>query len=418
MKCTVCGSACPNGALSLKFTTPALFTKTPRPERAPRSLSWGEDITAAVVFTAVMVATFRAYGPALFPLLFAAGIAACCAPMGVVLYNLPRKANMRFARLQLKRSGKWTMPGVATALLGVLLALLTLHTGVVNYHRWQIDASFNAITSPTEAYLSPNPPQLAPDDRATLEHGARTYERMNASTPVYNERAHGRYAVMLLALGRFDDAAIAVAQLEERPTADDPTAAIRAQLMLRERKIEEAEALTRERTQEHPEFWQTRDIRNQILAGTRRFAEALAEAEAATDAIPENWRTREARARTWAQIARLRAQSRDAQGALEAVDIAVEIDPSLIPIGELRAAFRLQVARDPEGAIEEMDRLVALEPDNAQLRLRFAQLGATLRNADLVREHADAFVELQNESDEARGLVAELYRAVGISPAP
>ncbi|MEM1424215.1 MAG: hypothetical protein AAGH64_09450, partial [Planctomycetota bacterium] len=311
------------------------------------------------------------------------------------------------------------------------LALLTVHTGVVNLHRWRIDANFHAIRSATEVYLAPNPPPIDPEDRARLEAGVRTYERMTSITPVYNERAHGRYAVMLLALGRFDEAERAFASLEERTKADDPTAAIRAQLVLRDRRIEEAHALTLERTTEHPDFWETRDVRNRILAGTGRAARALAEAEAATAQIREHWRTREARSRTWEQVARLRAQARDAQGAMQAIDTAVEIDPSIVPVGELRAAFRLQIERDPGGAIEEMRRVTRYAPRDAALCFRFLQLAAALRDRDLAREQGERYLELieaqnrrdrtlteeqrQRNNDDASRAVAGIYRSVGIT---
>ncbi|GAB4546928.1 MAG: hypothetical protein Tsb0013_06220 [Phycisphaerales bacterium] len=415
MKCTDCISACPNGALSLKFTTPPLFTKTPAPQRAPRWLSPGEDIAATVAFLGAFMASFRAYGPDLFPLLFAAGIGACAAPLGVVLWNLPRKANMRFARLQLKRSGRFTPAGISVGLLGLLLIALTAHTGLVNYHRWRIDASFGVLDVPAQAFLSPNPPTLSEEQRVTLEAGLTHFERMRSITPVFNERAYGRAAVMQMALGRFDDSNETLAQLGARTKPDDLTSATRAELLLRLGRAEEAEAFTATLTDAHPEFWQTRDVRNRILVARGESDRALGEAGVAISAMPGVWQTRDARAQTWAQIARLKAQQRDRAGALEAITTATEIAPKLVSVGELRAVFLLQLANDPDAAVEAMRRLSdEVAPKDPGLRYRFAQLGVALRRPELVREQGQRFIELQNESDEARRLVAELYRAAGI----
>jgi tetratricopeptide (TPR) repeat protein/ferredoxin len=413
MKCMDCINACPNDALSLGVAKPPLLKKLPKPQRGPRFLSWTEELVAGVTFLVVFLATFRAYGPNLFPLLFAGGVAACATPLGVALFNLFRADNLRLVRLQLKRAGAMTRAGVAFACFGALGVLLVGHTAFVNIQRVSVNAAFDDLGAPAQAFLTPNPPELDEDKRARLENAvarARTIEPFwnGGIALAYNERVAGRAAVMLMALGEREESERAFDAIEERAEPDDLITATRAALLLLENRVEEATTLLENRLDAHPEFWQAREVHNRVLVATGRLNDALERTDAALAGFDDSWKTREVRARTGAQLARLLASARQTERALEEIERAAETDPRIANVGELRAAFRLQLGRDPDGAIEEMTRVANIEPRDPGPWLRLAQLGAAVGRESVTRDAAERFLELRKDSDEARDLVAPL----------
>lgn len=414
MKCTDCISACPNDALSLGVARPPLFSKTPKPSSSPRWLSRGEDLVACGTFLAVFLATFRAYGPDLFPLLFAGGLAACAAPIGVATFNLFRKDNLRFVHFQLKRAGMWRPPGVALAIVSVALTLLVVHTGLVNLDRWRVDTGFRTLVEmghPTEDFISPSPPQLTGQQRAALERAVAAGERIRPFTDggiglVMNERATGKAAVMRIALGDFARALDDLLTIDDRRKQEDRRSTTIARLFLAMSQPQEAfEYLTRT-LDAHPEFWESREILVGAFARQRRLDEAIALTDEALAEMPERWTTREARARTHAQRAELLRLAGRSDEALEAAKAGAEADPDNLYAGELHAALLFQIGAHADAALAEMRRIARRHPEAIDTWTRLAQLASQTGHPDIAR--AAALHVNEKGSDEARRLIAPL----------
>jgi hypothetical protein len=130
MKTTDCIEACPNDALSMRWSAPAVFPK--RREGRPRPASrWdiglGGDFVLALVMLGSFLAWRGAYG--VVPMLMSLGAASIVTWLCWKAWRVLRDRNASFHRFQLKRSGSVTWRGVLFMAVAIVAAVATLQAG-------------------------------------------------------------------------------------------------------------------------------------------------------------------------------------------------------------------------------------------------------------------------------------------------
>lgn len=132
MKCLDCISVCPNDALYFGFGKPSVMVSSAGSIKRNFSLTWPEEIAAAVVFAASYFAVWDVYQ--LVPLLMALGIATVTTYLVMRVWRLFRSSDLSFYGFALRAGGKirtagWVFVGFAVVWVG-----LNIHSGWIRYH--------------------------------------------------------------------------------------------------------------------------------------------------------------------------------------------------------------------------------------------------------------------------------------------
>ena len=167
MKCMDCISVCPNDALYFGFGKPAvasLSTKT----RKNYSLSWPEEIFAALVFIASFLAVWDVYQ--LVPMLMALGIAAVTSFVSVKSFKLLWSADSSFYSYSLRSGGTLRPAGVVFICFTAAWLALAAHSGWVRYQEHAGAAAFQSVQVPDELALAQADPKawLTAADRSNI----------------------------------------------------------------------------------------------------------------------------------------------------------------------------------------------------------------------------------------------------------
>ncbi len=173
MKCMDCVSVCPNDALYFGFGKPAVGVKKTITKNF--SLSWPEEIFAAVVFAASLFAVWDVYQ--LVPMLMALGIATVTTFVAVRSLKLFRSENLTFYRHSLKNAGRIKTAGWVFLLFASLWIGLNAHSGWVRYHERGGAIAFQNLQIPDELALAQsNPDQwLSQADRTNIAEGRKHF---------------------------------------------------------------------------------------------------------------------------------------------------------------------------------------------------------------------------------------------------
>jgi tetratricopeptide (TPR) repeat protein/NAD-dependent dihydropyrimidine dehydrogenase PreA subunit len=169
MKCMDCISVCPNDALYFGFGKPALgVSKTIKKNY---SLTWIEELVAAVVFAASFMAVWDVYQ--LVPMLMALGIATVTTFLTIRALQLFRLKDLSFYRFNLRSSGTIRKAGWAFLIFSVVWIGLNVHSGYVHYHEAAGARAFESLRIPDELALAQsNPAQWINDeDRQIILNG-------------------------------------------------------------------------------------------------------------------------------------------------------------------------------------------------------------------------------------------------------
>jgi len=145
MKCLDCVSVCPNDALYFGFG-PISLAAQPRvnaPAKRHYDLTWGEELFCAFLFAAFFFAFRGLYS--IIPMLFSVGIAGCGTFIVWKSWRLLGDRDNRFHRFQLRRSGHLSASGATWLALTGVFILLTLHSALIQYHRWAGQRLANSI---------------------------------------------------------------------------------------------------------------------------------------------------------------------------------------------------------------------------------------------------------------------------------
>jgi tetratricopeptide (TPR) repeat protein/NAD-dependent dihydropyrimidine dehydrogenase PreA subunit len=167
MKCMDCISVCPNDALYFGFGRPAVGVK----KTATRnySLTWPEEILAAVVFAVSYFAVWDVYQ--IVPMLMALGIACVTTFLVVRCSKLIRSKDLTFYRSMLKSEGRLRLAGWLFLAFAALWTGLNAHSGLVRYHEWAGMRAYAKIQVPDELALAEADPAqwLNSQDRTNVE---------------------------------------------------------------------------------------------------------------------------------------------------------------------------------------------------------------------------------------------------------
>ena len=173
MKCMDCVSVCPNDALYFGFGKPAIGISSSGKKTIKQnySLTWPEEIAAAGIFLASLLAVWDVYQ--LVPMLMALGMAAITTFLALRTLRLLRSQDLSFYRFTLKTAGRmrsagWVFLGFAVLWLGV-----HGHSGWVRYHERAGSLIFQNLQIPDELALAQkNPaPWLSPLERQNIDAG-------------------------------------------------------------------------------------------------------------------------------------------------------------------------------------------------------------------------------------------------------
>ncbi len=171
MKCMDCVSVCPTDALYFGFGKPLI--KVPEAIKKNYSLTWTEEIAAAIVFLASFLAVWDVYQ--LVPMLMALGIAMVTMFLAMRTWRLLSAKDLSFYRYNLKSGGAIKKAGWTFLSFAVLWIGLNAHSGWVRYHESAGASAFEKIRIPDELALAQtNPGQwLSPDDRQNVVAGKK-----------------------------------------------------------------------------------------------------------------------------------------------------------------------------------------------------------------------------------------------------
>ena len=175
MKCMDCVSVCPNDALYFGFGKPTLIAPKSTAIKRSYSLTWREEIVAALVFFGSFLAVRGVY--ALVPFLMALGCASVTTFLTLKLWRLLRARELSFHRFNLKSSGKIQNAGWAFAIFACAWIGLNVHCAWIRYHEFLGNVAFQRIQLPDELALAQiNPARwLKPADLDNVRRGKEHY---------------------------------------------------------------------------------------------------------------------------------------------------------------------------------------------------------------------------------------------------
>jgi polyferredoxin/tetratricopeptide (TPR) repeat protein len=171
LKCMDCISVCPNDALYFGFGKPSIAVSGSIKKNF--SLTWPEEIAAAVVFAASYFAVWDVYQKV--PLLMSLGVATVTTYLVMRVWRLFRADSLSFYRFNLKASGKLQTAGWVFIGFAVIWVGLNIHSGWIHYHESAGARAFQNIQIPDELALArPNPARwLGANDRISIDAGKR-----------------------------------------------------------------------------------------------------------------------------------------------------------------------------------------------------------------------------------------------------
>ena len=174
MKCMDCISVCPNDALYFGFGKPTIAVS--KSNKKTYSLTWTEEIVAAILFLASLLAVRSVYG--LVPFLMALGCAAITTFLVLKTWKLFRAREFSFYRFNLKSSGRIKTAGWIFLSFAAVWIGLNAHSGWVRYHEHAGDRAFQKIQIPDELALAQANPAvwLSPADRENIGDGKTHFQ--------------------------------------------------------------------------------------------------------------------------------------------------------------------------------------------------------------------------------------------------
>ena len=169
MKCMDCVSVCPNDALYFGFGKPAAAVG--KAVAKNYSLSWPEEIVAALIFAVGLLAVWDVYQ--LVPMLMALGIAGVSTFIAMRTWRLFRSKDLSLHRYNLKAGGSIKPFGFAFLAFSVVWLGLIAHSGYIRYHERAGALAFQNLQIPDELALAQRDPSqwLNAADKASIADG-------------------------------------------------------------------------------------------------------------------------------------------------------------------------------------------------------------------------------------------------------
>lgn len=277
MKCMDCVSVCPNDALYFGWGKPAVAVSK---KLSPRfSMTWAEEIFAAVVFLLSLAAVWDAYQ--LIPMLMALGIAPVTAFLAVRILKLFKSADSSFLRYNLKAGGEIKAAGWIFLALSFGWIALNVHTGFIRYHELFGTRAFEKIRIPDELALArPNPdPWLGASDKARIAEGRAYLSTATRFAFFTNADALPKLAWTEYLSGNTDRALELLERAAVHQTGERRALSLyyRGAILNRVGRYDEALVSLDRALAERPDLVAAREERGESFYLTNRKAEAVAE---------------------------------------------------------------------------------------------------------------------------------------------
>lgn len=175
MKCMDCISVCPNDALYFGFGKPAAAVG--KATKKNYSLTWPEEIAAAVIFAFSLLAVWDVYQ--LVPMLMALGIAGVTTFLAMRVWRLAVSKDLSFYRFNLKAGGKIKLFGILFLAYALSWLGLVAHSGYIRYNERAGAIAFQSLQIPDELALAQRDPSqwLNPSDKANIADGRSYFSR-------------------------------------------------------------------------------------------------------------------------------------------------------------------------------------------------------------------------------------------------
>ena len=277
MKCMDCVSVCPNDALYFGFGKPAAAVA--KSVKKTASLSWPEEIAAALVFGSAFMAVWDVYQ--LVPMLMALGIATVTTFVVMRSYKLLTTGDLTFYRYTLRSGGRLKNAGIAFLGFAALWTGLNAHSGWVRYHERAGALAFQSLQIPDELALArSNPdPWLSASDRENIAAGKEHFTKAVSTGLFTNVDAMPKLAWFEYLSGDPEKAADHLAKAADRQTGQGRALSLyyRGAILNRLGRFEEAIASLDKALAERPDLAAAREEKGESMWQLGRRQEAVTE---------------------------------------------------------------------------------------------------------------------------------------------
>lgn len=266
MKCLDCVSVCPNDALYFGLGKPSIVA---RGAAVPRSysLTWPEELFAAAVFLASLLAVWEVYQ--LVPMLMALGVAAVSTFLAVRIIKMFRSADSSFYGRSLRSAGRVTAAGWAFLAFAFLWLGLNAHSGYVRYHEREAKLAFEKLTIPDELALAQADPTqwLSPSDAQAVANGKDAFENAQRVSLFTNREAISKLAWLEYLSGNGTGAVDLLSTAAEEQTGEQRTLSLyyRGAILNRLDRYREAVTGLDKAIAERPDLMPAREERGEAL---------------------------------------------------------------------------------------------------------------------------------------------------------
>jgi polyferredoxin/Flp pilus assembly protein TadD len=286
MKCMDCVSVCPNDALYFGFGKPAIGISNSIKKNY--SLTWPEEVAAAIVFFASFMAVWDVYQ--LVPMLMALGIGTVTMFLALRVWRLFRASDLAFYRFGLKSSGKIKRAGWVFLGFAVLWIGLNAHSGWVHYHESVGTRAYEKIRIPDELALARTNPVrwLSASDNANVARGKTHLGAAAAAGLFVNSAALPKLAWMEYLSGNTEQAIDRLRTAANHQTGQGKALSLyyRGAMLNRLQRYDQALVSLDQALAERPDLILAHEEKGEALWQLGRMDEAVAEWKTAVQSSP------------------------------------------------------------------------------------------------------------------------------------
>jgi polyferredoxin/tetratricopeptide (TPR) repeat protein len=276
MKCMDCVSVCPNDALYFGFGKPSIAVK--QTIKKTYSLTWAEELAAAVIFFASFMAVWDVYQ--LVPMLMALGIASISTFLALRCRQLIKAADLSFYRYNLKSSGKIKNAGFGFLIFSFVWLGLNTHSGWVHYNESAGSRAFKSLQIPDELALAQkNPSQwLGSGDRQNIAAGKIALSRAESTSLFTNNTVLPKLAWFEFLSGNTEQAVNLLSSAADRQEGQPKALSLyyRGAILNRLGRYEEAQKSLNQAFDERPDLVLALEEKGESLWQTGQKTEAVA----------------------------------------------------------------------------------------------------------------------------------------------